>query len=50
MGKIDMSNFPCRKGEAPYAPHVPQPKEMGAKIFFEQLLFLKRLKIRSASE
>jgi hypothetical protein len=46
MGKIGMSIFSCRKGVVRIAPHVPKPTKSSAKLFFEQLLFLNRLKIR----
>jgi hypothetical protein len=49
MGKIDMSNFGSWKGVVPIAPHVPKPKEIGAKNIFEQLLFLKHSKNRYSS-
>jgi hypothetical protein len=49
MGKIDVSIFPCRKGVVPVAPHLPKPKQTGAKNIFEKLLFWKHSKIRCSS-
>jgi adenylate cyclase class IV len=49
MGKIDMCNFWSRKGEVSIAPHFFLPTKNNAKNIFEQLLFLKHLKIRSSS-
>jgi hypothetical protein len=38
-------HFSEQKCEVPAAPHFLKPKEIGAKNIFEQLLFLKQLKI-----
>jgi transposase len=49
MGEIDMCNFWSRKGEASIAPRVTKPGKLDEVFKFEQLLFLKHLKIRSRS-